>query len=167
MRFYTTVNPPPFIPLEVVDKALQDATLAGAKAVLAEGNRLMQSSAGGRAYGAHVAAAVGQPPAVFTGNLVKSGSVAPAHESKPHVVGAVAQWTAPHAHLMADGFMHKPHRPRPERGNRRGWKKRWGKDETPGGSVFVPPHPFARPAGLAMLVACNDFIKNALAGLKK
>lgn len=160
MRFYSKVETPVFIPPEKVEAALQKALVDGAQLVLAKGNDLMRAATGGRKYGAHIAARTGEPPAVFTGNLVKSGKAEAVQKTKPHHVAAVAKWTAPHAHLMADGFMHKPHR-----GRTRGKKKKWGK-ETPAGSVFVPPHPFAKPAGLATLNECGALVKRALEGLK-
>lgn len=162
MRFHTTVPTFPDAPMDRIDAALETALMEGAKLVVAEGNRIMRSSNGGRHYGAHVAAALGQPPAVFTETLVKSGKAVEAKNRPPHVAGAVAEWTAPHAHLMADGFMHKPHRPKTAFVPGKHQSKKWGRNETPEGSVFVPPRPFAQPAGRAMYAACNDLVKAAL-----
>lgn len=166
MRFYANVQPPAFIPQAAIEKALQAAMLEGAQEVLAEGNRMMESSGGGRVYGQHVAAALNMAPAVLTKTLVNSGEAVIAKETKAHTVGALAQWTAPHAHLMADGFMHKPHRPKTAFVPGHHAKKKWDAGETPQGSVWIPPHPFARPAGLALLSRCADLVKKAIDGLK-
>lgn len=131
-------------------KAVEEAAHRMAQKVLDRGNQMITSgSHTGRKYGAHQASKAGEPAAAGGGDglLAKRTAIVDAVEG--NIVESKARWTAPHAHLMEKGFMHKPHRPRDAKGRRVG-KKKWAPDAPPAGMVHVPARPFARPAGMQL-----------------